>query len=52
MITIQKVTSDVQSVPHQSPDCLVADLRYQWDTRHALTPSVIHNSTYVIMVSD
>jgi hypothetical protein len=51
MITIQKVTSNVQSVPHQS-DCLAADRQGQGDTRLTLTPSVIPNSTYVIMVSD
>jgi hypothetical protein len=39
-ITIQKVTSNVQSVPHQSPDIY-------WQT-----PSVFPNSNYVIVVSD
>jgi hypothetical protein len=43
MITIQKVTSNVQSVPRQSPNT---------DTRPTLTPSVIPNSNYVITVSD
>jgi hypothetical protein len=42
-ITIQKVTSNVQIVPRQSPDI---------DTRLTLTPSVIPNSNYVIVVSD
>jgi len=44
MFTIQKVTSNVQSVPHQD----------QGDTRLTLTPSVIPNSdySYVIMVGD
>jgi hypothetical protein len=42
MITIQKVTSDVQSVTHQG----------QGDTRLTLTPSVIPNSNYIIMVGD
>jgi hypothetical protein len=52
MITIQKVTSNVQSVPRQSPDCLASDRQGQGDTRLTLTPSVIPNSNYVIMVSD
>jgi hypothetical protein len=41
MITIQKVTSNVQTVPRQSPD-----------TTLTLTQSVIHNPNYVIRVSD
>jgi hypothetical protein len=41
IITIHKVTSNVQSVPLQG----------QGDNRLALTPSVISNSNYVIMVS-
>jgi hypothetical protein len=49
MITIQKVTSNVQSVPRQSPD--IIDTRNR-DTRLTLTPSLIQNSDYVIMVSD
>jgi hypothetical protein len=32
--------------------CLAADRQGQGDTRHSLTPSVIPNSNYVIMVSD
>jgi hypothetical protein len=44
MIIIQKATSNVQSVPHQSSD--------QGDTRPTLTLSVIPNSNCVIMVSD
>jgi hypothetical protein len=64
MITIQKVTSNVQSVParHQAfidtpnylaqSDCLATDRQGQGDTRLTLTPSVIPNSNYVIMVSD
>jgi hypothetical protein len=58
MITIQEFTSNVQSVPRQSPhylaqsDCLAADRQGQGDIRLALTPSVIPNSNYVIMVSD
>jgi hypothetical protein len=58
MITIQKVTCNVQSVPCQSPDiywqsdCLAADRQGQGDTRFKLTPSVITDSNYVIKVSD
>jgi hypothetical protein len=56
MITIQKVTSNVQSVPPPhyvaQSDCLAADRQGQGDTRLTLTPSVIPNSNYVIMVSD
>jgi hypothetical protein len=64
MITIQNVTSNVQSVPRRSPDfidtphylaqsdCVAADRQGQEDTRPTLTPSVIPNSKYVIMVSD
>jgi hypothetical protein len=44
MITIQKVTSNVQSAP--------ASLQTFIDTRLTLTPSVIPNSNYVIMVSE
>jgi hypothetical protein len=33
-------------------DCLAADRQGQGDTRLTLTPSVIPNSNYVIMVSD
>jgi hypothetical protein len=50
MITIQKVTSDAQSVP-----CLSSADRQcqcQEDTRLTLTPSGIPNSNYVIMASD
>jgi hypothetical protein len=43
MITIQKVTSNVQSVPR---------LQTFIDTRLTLTSSVIPNSSYVIVVSD
>jgi hypothetical protein len=58
MITIQKVTSNVQSVSRQSPDIqhnLTAwrpTARARGDTRLTLTLSVIPNSNYVIMVSD
>jgi hypothetical protein len=43
MITIQKVTSNVQTVPRQSPDII--------DTRLTLTPSVSPNSNYLSVVS-
>jgi hypothetical protein len=58
MITIQKVTSKVQQhmsfLPHYlaQSDCLAADRQGQGDTRLTLTPSVIPNSNYVVMVSD
>jgi hypothetical protein len=55
MITIQNVTSNVQSVPRQylaQSDCLAADRQDQGDTRLTLTPSVIPNSNYVSMVCD
>jgi hypothetical protein len=41
-------------LPHNlaQSDCLAADLQGQRDTKHILTPSVIPNSKYVIMVSD
>jgi hypothetical protein len=45
MIAIQKVTSNVQSVPP-------ASLQGRGDTRLTLTPSVIRNSNYVIVESD
>jgi hypothetical protein len=43
MITVQK---------HAQLDCLAADLQGQGDNRLTLTPCVILNSNYVIMVSD
>jgi hypothetical protein len=52
MFTIQKVTSNVQSVAASlqtfigTPTCVLED------TRLTLTPSVIPNYNYVIMVSD
>jgi hypothetical protein len=46
MITIQKVTSNVQSVPRRHL------FTRDGDTRLTLTPSVIPNSNYIIMVSD
>jgi hypothetical protein len=45
MITLQKVTSNVQSVPRPSPG-----RQGQGDIRLTLTPSVIPNSNYVIML--
>jgi hypothetical protein len=50
MITIQHT----YFLPHYlvQSDCLAADRQGQEDTRLTLTPSVIHNSNYVIMVSD
>jgi hypothetical protein len=44
MITIQKVTSNIQVSP--------ASLQGQGDTTLTLTPSIIPNSNYVIIVSD
>jgi hypothetical protein len=44
MITIQKVTSNVQIVP--------ASLQTFSDTRLTLMSSVIPNSNYVVVVSD
>jgi hypothetical protein len=37
---------------HAQSDCLAADRLDQVDTRLTLTPSVIPNSNYVIMVRD
>jgi hypothetical protein len=36
----------------ETPNCLAADRQGHEDTRLTLTPSVIPNSNYVIMVSD
>jgi hypothetical protein len=55
MTTIQIDASNVQSSNFHyltKSDCLAADRQCQGDTRLTLTPSVIHNSNYVIMVSD
>jgi hypothetical protein len=52
MITIQKVTSNVQSVPPLNLTPWQPTARARGDTRLTLTPSVIPNSNYVIMVSD
>jgi hypothetical protein len=49
MITIQKVTSNVQSVPRQSPDIY---WHAKLCSRRPCSVSVIPNSKYVIMVSD
>jgi hypothetical protein len=48
MITIQSF------LPHYlaQPDCLAADRQDQGDTKLTLTPSLIPNSNYVIIVSD
>jgi hypothetical protein len=50
MITIQKVTSNVQSSCLAQSDCPAADRQGQRDTTLTLTPSVIPNSNYVIVV--
>jgi len=47
MITTQKVTSNVKSVRRKSPDIC---WQGQGDTRLTLTPSVIPNSYYIIMI--
>jgi hypothetical protein len=54
LITVQKVTSNAQSVPRQSPgsDCLAADRQGQGDTRFTITLYFTPNSNNVIMVSD
>jgi hypothetical protein len=52
MITIQKVTSNVQSALRHTPDCLAVDRQGQGDTEFTLTQSVIPTSNYVIIVSD
>jgi hypothetical protein len=41
-------------LPHYlgQSDCLAADRQGQGETRLTLTPPVIHNSNYVIMVSE
>jgi hypothetical protein len=58
MTTTQKVTSNVYSVPRQSPDirlnptAWLPTARARGGTRLTLTPSVIPDSDYVIMVRD
>jgi hypothetical protein len=56
MITIQitPFSQHTSLLPHYlaQSDCLAADRQGQRDTRLTLTPSVIPNSNYVIMVSD
>jgi hypothetical protein len=51
LITIQKVTSNVQIVPRHSPD-IYWHAEGQGDSRLTLTLYVISNSNYVITVSD
>jgi hypothetical protein len=50
----KKVSVHLSFLPHYlaQSDCLAADHQGQGDTRLTLTPSVIPNSNYVIMVSD
>jgi hypothetical protein len=52
MITLFK--QHMSSLPHYlaQSDCLAVDRQGQGDTRRTLTPFVIPNSNYVIMVSD
>jgi hypothetical protein len=55
--TLQQVTplsKHTSFLPHHlaQSDCLAADRHGQGDTRLTLTPSVIPNSNYVIMVTD
>jgi 6-phosphogluconolactonase/glucosamine-6-phosphate isomerase/deaminase len=54
MITTQKVTSNVKIIPSilGSVKLLGSRPPGPGDTRLTLTPSVIHNSNYVIVVSD
>jgi hypothetical protein len=54
MFTIQKVTSNVPSVPCQPLTAWqpTASLQTFNNNRLTLTPSIIPNSNYVIMVSD
>jgi hypothetical protein len=48
------LTITIHFLPHYlaQSDCLAADRQGQGDTRLTLTPSVIPNSNYVIMVND
>jgi hypothetical protein len=50
----QKVSVHLSFLPHYlaQSDCLAADRQGQGDTRLTLTPSVISNSNYAIMVRD
>jgi hypothetical protein len=57
MYTLQQITplsQHMSFLPHYlaQSDCLAADCQGQGDTRLTLTPSVIPNSNYVIMVGD
>jgi hypothetical protein len=51
---IIQLSQHTSFLPHYlaQSDCLAADRQGQGDTRLTLTPSVISNSSYVIMVSD
>jgi hypothetical protein len=56
MITIQKVTNNVHSVPRQSPDtdtpnCVLED-RVQYSTVHISNVFCDGHSNYVIMAGD
>jgi hypothetical protein len=56
MNIIQKFTSNVQSVPRQPPDIYLtawqSTARASGTLDPTLTPSVILNSNYVIIISD
>jgi hypothetical protein len=51
---ITPLSQHTSFLPHYlaQSDCLAANRQGQWDTKLTLTPSVIPNSNYVIMVSD
>jgi 6-phosphogluconolactonase/glucosamine-6-phosphate isomerase/deaminase len=53
-LMITPLSQQMSLLPHYfaQSDCLTADRQGQGDTRLTLTPSVIHNSNYIIMVSD
>jgi hypothetical protein len=53
-LMITPLSQHTSFLPHHlaQSDCLAADRQGQGDTRLTLTPSVIRNSNYVIMVSD
>jgi hypothetical protein len=56
MITMQitPLSQHTSFLPHYvaQSDCLAADRQGQRDTKLTLTPSVIPNSNYIIMLSD
>jgi hypothetical protein len=52
MTTIQKVTGNAKSVPRRLQTFIDRQNCVLEDTRLTLTPSVIPNSNYVIVVSD